>query len=174
MSNTTERFAPILERLRATRFLDLAGGRFTGTIPVSEDLVNQVIGITLRPNAPVRSVSIRPEAADRFSVRIVPKMALIPAMTLQLTIEEQPRLPDVPVLTLRMVTLGGLFGLASGAIQGMLPPGVQLLGETIRIDLRHLAVQHGAAEGFDYLQDLQIHTEPGRLIVLLDAAVGPQ
>jgi hypothetical protein len=70
-----------------------------------------------------------------------------------------------------MVTLGGLFGLASGAIAGMLPPGVRLDGERILVDLAALAAQKGHGELFGYLRRLEVHTEPGRLILQVDAGV---
>lgn len=172
MSNSSAaRFRELLHRLQANRFRDLAGSRVSATIPLPEDLVNELIAGSLPAAAPVRSVAIRPEASDRFALRIVPKAALIPAITLQLGIEEQPRLPGSTVLTLRMVTLGGLFGLASGAIAGLLPPGVRLDGERIRIDLRAIAAQRGGGEIFDHLTALQIHSEPGRLVLQMDALV---
>lgn len=161
----------ILRQLQTTRFRDLAGARITAVTPVSEALVNQLIAASLPANAPVRSVSIVPEAGDHFSVRIVAKAALIPAITLKLAVDQQPRLPGSPVLTLRMVTLGGFFGLASGVIAGMLPPGIRLEGERILVDLRAMAAQHGASDLFDYLTDLQVHTDEGRVVLHVDAAV---
>ena len=174
MSNhDAARFVELLHRLRMDRFRDLAGSRVTAAIPVSQDLVNELIAVSLPPNAPVRSVTIRPEAADRFSVRILARAALIPTITLQLAIEEQPQLPARPVLTLRMVTLGGLFGLASGIIAGFLPPAVRLDGERIHIDLRAIAAERGAGEFFDYLESLEVHSDDGRLILHANAGVPP-
>ena len=172
MSNQNPaRLLELLRHLQATGFRDLAGTRITADVPVSEHLVNDVLA-SLPPDAPVRSVAIRPEAGDRFSVRIVPKAALIPAITLKLQIEAQPQLPDSAVLVLRMATLGGLFGLASGAIAGLLPPGVGLDGERILVDLRAIAAQRGVAELFDYLGALRIRSEAGRILVHVDAGVG--
>ena len=161
----------IVHSLRASRFRDLSGARASASVPIAEPLLNAVIAASVPPNAPVRTVAVHPEADDRFAVRIVAKAALIPAITLKLAIEAQPRLPDSPLLVLRMVTLGGLFGLASGAIAGMLPPGVRLDGERILVDLAALAAQKGQGELFGYVKRLEVHTEPGRLIVQLDAGV---
>jgi hypothetical protein len=140
-------------------------------MPVAESLLNSIIAATLPPHAPVRAVTVHPDDGDRLSVRIIAKAALIPPITLKLAIESQPSLPRSPVLVLRMVTLGGLFGLASGAIAGMLPPGVALDGERISIDLGALAHQRGHGEVFDYLERLEIHTSGGRVVVRVDAAV---
>ena len=161
----------IVHALRASRFRDLAGARASASVPVAEPLLNTLIASSLPQNAPVRSVTVHPEAGDRLAVRIVARAALIPAITLKLAIEAQPRLPDSPILVLRMVTLGGLFGLASGAIAGMLPPGVTLAGERILVDLVMLAQQRGHGVVFEYLERLEVHTEQGRLLLLVDAAV---
>ncbi len=162
----------LVRRLRASGFRDLTGATVTAAVPVSEHLLNELIAASLPSRAPVRSVSIRPEAGNHFSVRLVPKAALLPAITLKLAIEQQPQLPSSPIVVLRMVTLGGLFGLASGAIAGLLPPGVTLQGERLFVDLRTIAAQHGAEEAFQYLTALQIETEAGRVALRVDAAVG--
>ena len=162
----------LFRRLHASGFRDFSGARVTAAVPASEALLNELIAASLPPTAPVRSVSIRPDAGNHFSVRIVPKVSLIPAITLKLAIERQPQLPSSPVIVLRMVTLGGLFGLASGAIAGLLPAGVTLQGERILVDLRTFAAQRGAAEAFQYLTALQIETEPGRVVLRVDAGVG--
>ena len=162
---------PILHALRATRFRDLSGARVWAVVPIAEGFVNQLVAASLPPNAPVRSVTVHPESGDHLSVRIVAKAALIPAITLKLAIEAQPKLPESPVLVLRMVTLGGLFGLASGAIAGMLPPGLSLQGERIVVDLRVMAREHGGAEFFEFLRGVEVHTDGGRLIVQVDAGV---
>lgn len=164
-------FSGMLHTLRASRFRDLSGARVSATIPVAGTLLNQAIAASLPPHAPVKQVTVHPDAADRLSVRIVARAALIPPITLKLAIESQPRLPGPAVLVLRMATLGGLFGLASGAVAGMLPPGVTLDGERILVDLAVLARQHGQGEAFEYLERLEVHTEPDRLIVHVDAAV---
>lgn len=175
MSNhDAARLIEILRQLTTTRFHDLAGARVTADVPVSERLLNELIASAIPPHAPVRTVAIRPEAGDRFSVRIVPKMSLIPAITLRLLIEAQPRLPDSAVLVLRMMTLGGLFGLASGAIAGMLPPGVRLEGERILVDLRAIAAHRRFAEVFEYVTAIQVHADEGRAIVHIDAGVTPR
>ena len=161
----------LLETLRATRFRDLAGARMTAQVPIPERLLNDLIAGSIPPNAPVRAVTIHPSPDDHFAVRIVPKAPLLPAFTLKLAIEHQPQLPANATLGLRLVTLGGLFGLAGGMIAGFLPPGIALDGERIRVDLRSLAVQHKAAEAFEYLRGIRVNSDAGRLILHVDAAI---
>jgi hypothetical protein len=168
---TNAKIVGLLQQLRASRFRDLVGARFTADVPVSEGFLNELIATSLPPTAPVRSIAIHPGQANQVAVRMVPKAAFMPAVTLKLAIEQQPQPPDSAVLTLRMVTLGGLFGIASGLIAGFFPPGVALQGDRILVDLRMLAAAHGAAEAFEYLTALRVETEAGRVILHLDATV---
>lgn len=161
----------LLRRLQSSNFRDLAGARGTAVIPLSEQLINDLVAASLPASAPVRAVSVHPETDGRFSVRIVPKAALMPALTLKLLIDEQPRLPESAVLVLRLTTLGGLFGLASGAIAGMLPAGITLDGERIRVDLRALAEARGVAGLLQHVSQLRITTDAGRITVHVDALV---
>ena len=173
MSNRpTASLKEIVESLHATGFRDIAGATLAADVPISEELLDRVIASTLPAQAPVRAVTVRPEPGDHLSVRIVPKAGFIPAMTLKLLIETQPDLPASPTLTLRMMTLGGLFGLASGAIAGWLPPGIHLDGDRIRVDLATLARARGAAELFQYLTKLQVHTDDRRLLVSIRVLIG--
>lgn len=166
-----EKLTALLDELRASRFRLLAGARLTLDLPLVENLVNEMIAVSTPPEAPIRSISIHPQADDQFALRIVAKAALIPPISLKLTIDQQPDMPSNPVLGLRMVTLGGLFGLASGMISGFLPPAVKLHGEKIFVDLRAIAAQQRVDDLLEYLTSLRVHTEPGRIVLHLEASV---
>jgi hypothetical protein len=163
----------ILQSLRSTGFRDLSDARLSATVPVSERLINQVVAASLPPSVPVREVHVHPEAGDRFSVRLTARSGFLPSLTLKLAIERQPELPGSPELVLRMATMGGLFGLATAAfpIARMLPPGVSLDGELIRVDVRALAAQSGAADLLHLAKRLVVRTEEGRMVIDVEAAV---
>lgn len=166
-------FVDILTTLQSSGFRDIAGTRIVADVPVSGGLINALVAASIPPNVPVREVAIRPEPNDQFSVRITPRATLLPALTLRLAIERQPDFPSFPVLVMRMKTMGGLFGFASAAlpIASMLPPGVRLEGERILIDLAALAAQRGLGEGLQFVRRVAIHSEDGRVILHLEAAV---
>ena len=166
-------FAEILNHLQSTGFTDIGGARVSAAIPLSERLINEFVAASLPPNVPVREVVIRPEAGDKFSVRLTPRTGMLPPITLKLDIEAQPDLPRSPVLVLRMKTMGGLFGFAAAAlpIGNMLPPGVRLDGERILVDLQAMAAQRGFGDLLQYVRQLSITSEAGRVLVHLDAAV---
>lgn len=166
-------FTEILNHLQSTGFTDIAGTRIAADVPLSERLINEFVAASLPPTVPVREVSIRPEAGNRFSVRITPKAGLIPPLTLRLEIEQQPDMPHAPILALRMKTMGGLFGLATAAlpIGSMLPPGVRLEGERILVDLRAIAAQKGFADFIRYVTALRVTSEDGRVLLHVNAGV---
>ena len=163
----------ILRSLQATQFRDLAGSQVSARVPVSERLINEVVALTLPTNVPIREARVHPEPGDRFSLRVTPRSAFLPALTIKLTIERQPELPGSPVLVLRMATLGGLVGLASTIfpIAKMLPPGVRMEGDLIHVDLPALAAERGLADVFQYVRQLRVTTEDGRVIVQAELAL---
>jgi len=163
----------ILAQLQSTNFSDIAGTRFSAAIPVSERLIDALIAASLPPTAPVRDVQVRPVAGDRFSVRITPRAAFLPSITLKLQIVQQPELPRSPILVLRMATMGGLMGFASAAfpIASLLPPGLRLDGEHILVDLQALAAQRGFGEAFGYVRQLRVTTETGRVVLAVEGGV---
>ena len=165
LSNSS--LAEILRQLQSTQFRDLSGARVTAAIPVSERLVNEIITGSLPQSVPVREVHVQPLAGNAFAVRLVPKAAFLPALSLRLEIIQQPDLPSTPVLVLRMATMGALFGLASAAlpIAGLLPPGIRLDGDRIMVDLVALAARAGAADLLPHLASLQVNTEDGRVVL---------
>ena len=163
----------LLLNLRDAGFRDLAGTRISGSIPVSERLLNQLVAATMPKNLPVREVTVRPEPGNRFSVRIAPRAAFLPQLTVKLEIEKQAQFPTSPEIVLRMATMGGLLGLAGAAfpIASMLPPGVRLEGERIVVDLRELARREGVADLLELVRELEISTEEGRVRVFVDTSV---
>ena len=168
---TPNGFVEILHHLQTTGFREIAGARISADLPLSERLINELVAASLPPNVAVREVSIRPEAGNQFSVRLTPRTSLLPPITLKLEIEQQPEFPRSPVLTLRMKTMGGLFGFASAAlpIGNMLPPGVRLEAGRIMIDLRAMAAHQGAGALIQHVTQLTVASESGRVVVHLEA-----
>lgn len=163
----------ILRHLESTHFRDIAGTHVSAAIPVSERLLNELVTATMPRDLPIREVSVRPEAGNRFSVRLTPRVTMLPHVTLKLEVERQPDFPAAPVLVLRMATMPGLFGLAGAALpmDRLLPPGVRLDGERILVDLRAMAARQGLAAYLEYVRELRVTTEPGRLLLHIEAGV---
>jgi hypothetical protein len=164
----------VLRRLQSTGFRDLAGARVSALVPVSERLIYEVVAASLPRDGPVREVEVRPLSGDAFAVRVAPRSAFLPSLTLRLEIDRQPELPSSSVLVLRLAAMGGLLGLAGAALPvgKLLPPGVRLEGNRILVDLRMLAADRGGGDLIGYVAGLRVNTEDGRVVLNIDLAVG--
>ena len=168
---------PLLELLRrqmALGFRGIAGSRISVRIPVSEALINEAIAISLPPGARVREVQVNPRAYDRARVRIVvSKPSFLPPITFTVAIERQPSLPDSPDLVLRLEGAGAMLTFAGPALAFLnaLPPGILMRGDQVFINVLELARSQELGEWFRFVDRLQVTTEPGQVVVTVEAGV---
>ena len=166
------RLLRVFEQLRAARFADLKGARVTVSCPVPERLLNEFVQALLPPSAPVREVTVRPQASNRLAVRArISRVDFLPPVTVTLEIEQQPRLPDTP-LVLRILSLPGLLSLAGSAMPmaTVLPAGIRLEKDRVVVDVRMLLERGGYGDVAELVEHLHVATADGRL--LIDAALG--
>jgi hypothetical protein len=164
----------ILHQLESNSFRDVAGGQVSGTLPLSERLLNELVAASLPPNGRVKEATIRPQPGNRFSVRVkLAGAAFLPAVTMTMAIERQPELPSSPQLVLRMSGLPGLMSFAGAAfnINEMMPPGVQVDGDRVVVDLAAMLARYGLREWLRYARRLQVTTDEGRLTVDFEVRV---
>jgi len=153
---------------------DLAGARVSVRIPVSEALINEAIAASLPPGGRVREIHVNPRASNRLRVRlVVAKPGFLPPITLTVTIDRQPSLPDSPDLVLRLEGAGTLLTFAGPALAFIdaLPPGILMRGDLVFVNLKTLAESRGLAEWLAYVERLEVSTEPGRIVLAVDAGV---
>lgn len=155
-------------------FTDLSGSEGWAVLRVSEALLNTILTDQLRASASIREMHVTPRAGDKLGVRLVlAKPSFLPPVSFDVVIDKQPSLPDDPVLGLTLSGLGGLLRLA-GPIAGFLhrlPPGVRMDGERVFVDLRAALAPHGLTTVLNYLKDVAVRTEEGRLVVAFAAGV---
>lgn len=155
-------------------FLDLAGSEGQGVIRVSERLLNLVLADQLEGSASIKSLHVAPRAGDRFAVRLaVVKPSFLPPISLEVIVEKQPSLPDDPVMVLALSGLGGLLrfaGPAAGFLKA-LPPGVRMEGERVFVDIRAALAAQGLTSVLNYVEEVRLTTEEGRLVVAFKAHV---
>ena len=165
----------LLQRQQRDGFPDLGGSEVVATIPVSERLVNETVATLLPPGSKVREVEIRAEADNRLTARVrLSASTLLPAIPVTLAIEEQPRLPDHPILSLRLAQASGFVALAASTLPSMvtLPPGISIEGEHIRLDIRRLLAERKLESWLEYVRDLQITTRAGAIVLHVRVAIG--
>lgn len=154
-------------------FSDFAGSNGQGSIEVSERLLNTILTEQLQGSTAIRELHVGPLAGNRFAVRLsLAKPSFLPPISLEVIVEKQPALPDDPVLGLRLSGLSGLLRFAGGFIKA-LPPGIRMEGERVFIDIRAALAPHGLTTILNYVKDVAIGTQPGRLLIVFAVGVPP-
>lgn len=170
-----ERLLRVFLRQHASGFDDLRGADAAVTLPVSERLLNEAIAELVPRSAPVRDLHVRPLADDRLAVHLrIGSSSLLPAITLTVSIERQPAFPDSPVLILKMER-SGLLALAGPALRFLnaLPPGIRVEHDRIYVNLLTLLEVRGLAHYLGYINELNVKTVEGALIVSFRASIKP-
>lgn len=160
----------ILRRQQSAGFPDLTGTDASVTLPLGDRLINEVIAATIPPGAAIRDVHVRSREANEIEVSFqVARGSFDFNVNVTLAIDEQPSMPERPVLGLRLAKLPGLLGLASPLLRffDVLPPGVSMDGQRIHINLRTLLAERGRADLLDYVTWLQVTTRPGAVVIAL-------
>lgn len=167
-----ERFLRILAREQATGFDHLRGAHASLTLPVSEGLLNEIVAASLPPTAPVRDLYVKPMAGDRFAVRLrLGSSGALPSFTIAASIDQQPALPDSPVLVLKLEA-SGLLSLGLPALRFVaMPPGVRIEHDCVYLNIQQVLQSRGLGGYFRYLRLMEVHTREGAVIVSLQAAI---
>ena len=155
---------------------EIAGTSLVGEIPIRDTLINRLIARRLEGHPHIASVHVTLFEADEALVRVEPRTRLLPSIPVAVRIEQQPDLPRDAVLRLRWSLPGsGAFTLVAKAVAGYIrtmPPGVQLDGDVIVVDLRMLLRARGMEEVLELLHRVAFHTRPGAVLVQLQAGLG--
>lgn len=168
------RILTLLSRLQASGFADLSGSEARATIRIAPALLSEAVAAFAASTPAVRDVTVRPRAANHIDVNLkLARPVFLPSLNLTLQIEQQPQLPDNPELALRLSGAGGMMRLAGPAISsfGALPPGVRLDGDHLFLNLETLLRKHGHSALLDYVEQLQVLTEEGGLVLLVQLRV---
>jgi hypothetical protein len=161
-------FAALLNEHRLNHFRDIAGANAAFTLPVSDRLVTRLVNEHLPPDGPVRELDLEAQPGNLVLARVkLTRPAFLPSVSLKLSIERQPVMPESPVLGLRMEMAAGLMGLAGPALKmmGSLPRGIHLDGDRLDVDFRAFLERASAMDVLNYVSDLQLSTDQGRFVI---------
>ena len=163
----SERLLQLLQELQASGFRDVAGARVSVTLPVSDRLVSRLVADIIPPNIPVRDVDVRALAGNRLSVKArITRPVLMPPITVNLAIEQQPQLPDRPILVVRLLSTGILsFARVALNFLHVLPPGIRMERDLLFINIQTLLEQRGLAEHLRHVDTLDLNTDEGHFVV---------
>jgi len=168
------RLLTLLTRLQRSGFAELAGSDARATIRIAAPLLNEAAATFAASTPAVRDVVIRPRTSNHIEVGLkLARPAFLPSLNLTLLIERQPELPQSPELVLRLSGAGGMMRLLGPAISsfGSLPPGVRLDGDLIFVNLHTLLRERGYGEMLDYVEQLQVMSEDGELVLLVQLRI---
>lgn len=167
----------LLQRQQRDGFLDLAGTEVAATIPITDRLINELIASSLPSGGKIREILVQAEEGNRVTARVrLSASSLLPAIPVTLAIEDQPKLPEQPVLGLRLSQASGFVALAASALPSMvtLPPGISLDGDRIRLDIRRLLAERHMEGLLEHLTHLRVNTRAGAIILEVRASINPR
>jgi hypothetical protein len=168
---------PAIQRLLDTQlrdgFPDIRGTDATIAIPLSDRLVNESVAALLPANGKVREITIASHDGNRFTARVRPGSIWIPPVSIDLDIEKQPELPEDPTITLKLSHSSRVLALAVSTLPALvkLPPGVTLLEDRIRVDIKRLLAERGVDAWLAYVSELRIGTREGAVLVHVRAVI---
>ena len=177
--NYTARVDPRVERIfieqQSLGFKGLSGSDLSGTIRLSDALLNTGIAVALPPDGIVRSVIVRSHENNRLDAKVtLARPSFLPPLTVQLAIDRQPELPDSPLLVLRLAGgAGSLLRLTNSFVRraAALPPGLSIDGDRILVDIRAVLQDRGQGPLLEFAQQISVTTENGGLAVFVHARV---
>jgi hypothetical protein len=167
----------LLHRLREVaggNLQELAGTSISAELPLTNAVVNRLIAERLAVmSGPVQAVQVDALDDDTFSAQLSLRMKIIPAIRVVGRIEEQPQLPQRPVLGIRWSIPGPLGMLAGPALTLLkaLPRGLRAEDDRIFVDVSELLRSQGLGDLLPYISKAQVHTRRGAFVVRFDLRV---
>ena len=161
-----------LRRVFGDRLDELTGSVVSGEIPLTADVVNRFIASKLtRPDVPIVSAEVVIHDHDVFTVHVRPRVP-IPALRVDVQIDQQPELPGRPVLGMRWALRGlGPLGLLAGPVMGYfkaLPPGIRIEGDRAFVNVEELLRHRGLGEIVPLLTRVRVTTRERGFVVAFE------
>ena len=158
----------IIQRLIRDHFSELAGLAIEATLPVSERLVTEIVGMAIRGNKTISYCRVAISRQNRISVNLkTPRWPWPLELTLRL--ERSVDVTRSPVLLAQLenkVLLGRL-----GSFFKALPVGVKLRGDQVFVDLRAFVREPEQRIFLEMVRVVEIKTEEGKAILDIRAGV---
>jgi hypothetical protein len=143
---------------------ELAGATCHAEIPLTASLINRFIADRLaRGKGRISAAVVEVHDADRLTVHLRPRAALLPPIQVNLQVVAQPEFPASPVLVLRWSLAGGLGVMARMAspvlaLFDVMPPGIRIDCDLVGIDVAELLRARGFGRALPFIRQLQVKT----------------
>lgn len=152
----------ILQKLIDNNFLDLRGLRIDASIPVPEQLVNEMIEAALQGNQNIEYCRLTIGGQNRVSVLL--KTTLLPwPLDLKLKLFREidlTRSPRIRATLENNLLLGKL-----GSFFNVLPEGIKLYGNQVVLDIKSVLATPEQQRYLDLIKSAEISTEAGKVIL---------
>ena len=167
-----ERFAQLFQQLLDGGLSNVSGADASITLPLSEQLLNDLIAAALPSSFPVRELHVTPLDGDRFLVRGRPgSSSFVPSLKLHVAIDRQPDFPATPLLGLRLEGTG-VMAIAGMVLRMMtLPPWIRTEQDCVHVDLRALLDRYPLGRYADHIDRVRLNTVAGALVLSVHAHV---
>ena len=157
----------IFRQLLETNFADLTGLTAKASIPVPEQLVNELLDIQLAGNRKITSCRVSIGEHNRLDVYV--KTPLVPwALDFRLKLFHAVNLMGSPKLR-AFLENNLLIGRIASSLNA-LPEGISMYDDQITVDLEMLFEKPEQKQLLKWVKSMEIRTEPGKLI--LDVQIG--
>jgi hypothetical protein len=155
----------IIERQRASGFSGFQGARITGTIPVSEAVLNAAMqAILSERETPIQRMRLSLPGGNRIVVDLMARVLIVnKAFRLELEADELIDFAREPILRLRLVG-AGLTGFLIEIVSGVFrQEGIRITGGAILVDLREIMARQDQDYLLSLLRWVRIRGQAGRL-----------
>ena len=157
----------LLRRQPASGFADFPGAVVTGTLPLTEQVLNDIVAETvLKKNGPIKRFHVAVLPANRLVLDLtIEKWLFTPQFQVTLDVDKMVNFPADPVLRLRLAHVEGPFaGLVEPVLNIIVPDGtgVRVSGRLIEIDLGALLRKGGQGYLIPLVKLLHLSTKQGR------------
>jgi len=154
---------------RAAGFADFAGTTVAGTIPLSQELLNDALqDILLHGSDSIKSVRLTVHDQNRIAISLtVQKWIVTKHLDLEMYLEPEINFPDAPRVRLWLAKSSGLAG---GLVQlasffGLLPEVVKIAGQLIEIDLQMVLWRQKLHDLAHFIKSTRIQGQSGQLLL---------
>ncbi len=160
----------IFQRIIGNDFADLAGLRAQASIPLSEQLVNEILAATLPGDGTIRSFYASIHADNRVSVDL--KTNLLPwRLHLRLKLDRSVDYASFDSPKLRMWLENNRLVGRLGSLFHALPEWARLYGNQLVVDLGVFAQTPRQRKLLELVKSVEVATEEGQVILILGIQV---
>ena len=151
----------IFQRLIEDNFSDLMGLTVDASIPVPEQIVNEVIDVALQGNKNIHECRVSIGGQNKVFVNLKTPLWLFP-IHIKLKLESSVDFTSSPKV--RAVLENNVFLGKLGALFKALPEGVNIQGNQVIVDVQAFLETLEQRKMLDLIKSVDIRTEPAKVI----------